>query len=428
MDGKPKTGMFRLERYFKGYTHTLSCYRIITLLLNSYAEAPTYGILLNSHYFYKENAMKIAIVCDWLVTAGGAEQVLLHLIECFPDADIFTVVDFFDDATRARILKNKQTTTSYIQKLPFAKKYYRNYLPLMPLAIEQLDVSAYDLVISSSHAVAKGILTGPDQVHISYVHSPMRYAWDLQHQYLKESGLDRGIKGWVTKYILHKMRLWDQRTVNGVDHYIANSEFIARRIWKTYKRKADVIYPPVETQRYTPRSNKDNFYLTASRFVPYKKIDLIVESFAQMPDKKLIVIGDGPDMKKIKLKATHNVELLGFQPNDVLTDYLQRAKAFVFAAEEDFGITPVEAQACGTPVIAYGKGGCLETIRGLDHPQPTGLFFYAQTCAALCHAVKEFETNQHHFVAEHCVTNAQRFSADIFRQQCKNYITKIMAK
>jgi glycosyltransferase involved in cell wall biosynthesis len=366
--------------------------------------------------------MKIAIVCDWLVTLGGAEQVLHHLIECYPDADIFAVVDFFSDEARANILKNTKVTTSYIQKFPFAKTHYRQYLPWMPLAIEQLDVSQYDLVISSSHAVAKGILTGPDQLHISYVHSPMRYAWDLQHQYLKESGLNKGIKGFFAKRILHKMRLWDQRTANGVDDFVANSEFIARRIWKTYRREAEVIYPPVDLTRFTPTANKEDFYLTASRFVPYKKIDLIVESFAQMPDKKLYVIGDGPDMEKIKAKAAKNIEILGYQPTAVLTDYLQRAKAFVFAAEEDFGILPVEAQACGTPVIAFGKGGCVETVRGLDHSNPTGLFFYEQSVPAICEAVKHFEKNQFNFTTDNCVYNASRFSAEIFQEKFKQLV------
>jgi len=300
--------------------------------------------------------MKIAIVCDWLVTYAGSERVLGEIIQCYPDADLYAVVDFLPETDRAFLL-NKPVKTTYIQHFPFAKKQYRHYLPWMPLAIEQLDLSAYDLIISSSHAVAKGVLTGPHQIHISYVHSPMRYAWDLQHQYLKESGLDRGIKGHIAKYFLHRLRLWDQRTAHGVDHFIANSQFIAKRIWKTYRREATVIHPPIDLAQFKPYMQKENYYLAASRLVPYKKIDLIVEAFAAMPDKKLIVIGDGPDFNKIKAKAAENVEMLGYQSNEKLTYYLQRAKAFVFAAEEDFGLLPLEAQACGTPVIAYGKGG-----------------------------------------------------------------------
>lgn len=244
----------------------------------------------------------------------------------------------------------------------------------MPLAIEQLDVSSHDVVISSSHAVAKGVLTGPDQLHISYVHSPIRYAWDLQHQYLREAALDSGIKGILAKYILHKMRVWDSRTSNGVDHFIANSHFISRRIKKVYGREADVIYPPVDINRFPLFEEKEDFYLTASRLVPYKRIDLIVEAFSNMPDKKLVVIGDGSEMSKIKAKAKSNIEIMGYQSSNVMLDYMQKAKAFVFAAEEDFGITPVEAQACGTPVIAFGKGGSLETIRPLGVLNPTGIF------------------------------------------------------
>lgn len=383
-----------------------------------------YGILLNLKFIYKENTMKVAIVCDWLVTLGGSEQVLRHMIECFPEADIFAVVDFFDDNARAQILHHKKPITTYIQKFPFAKKLYRQYLPFMPLAIEQLDLSAYDVVISSSHAVAKGVLTGPSQLHISYIHSPMRYAWDLQHQYLKESGLDKGIKGYIAKRILYNMRIWDQRTTHSIDHIIANSEFIARRIWKTYHRTAEVIYPPVDIATFTPCAQKQDFYLTASRLVPYKKIDLIVESFATMPDKKLVVIGDGPEMAKIKKKATKNIDILGYQSTDVLKDHMQRAKAFVFAAEEDFGIMPVEAQACGTPVIAYGKGGCLETVRGIEQVNPSGLFFMEQNSKALCQAIKDFENYQDKFTIENCVANAKLFSTEMFKSKFKSTVLR----
>lgn len=321
--------------------------------------------------------MKIAIVCDWLVTYAGSERVLEELLVCYPQADLFAVVDFLPEKDR-HFLQGKTVTTTFIQKLPWAKKHYRAYLNWMPLAIEQLDLSAYDLIISSSHAVAKGVITGPDQIHVSYVHSPMRYAWDLQHQYLKESGLNKGVKGFLAQYLLHKMRLWDQRTANNVDYFIANSHYIARRIFKIYRREAEVIYPPVKTALFKPASKKETFYLAASRLVPYKKMELIAASFADMPDKTLILIGDGPDLEKVKANAGPNVQILGYQPQAVLLDYMQRAKAFIFAAEEDFGITLVEAQACGTPVIAYGKGGALETVNDLSHPTPTGLFFPQQ--------------------------------------------------
>lgn len=374
----------------------------------------------------REKTMKIAIVCDWLVTSAGSERVLGEMIQCFPEADLFAVVDFLPEEDRG-FLQNKPVKTTYIQKFPFAERLYRSYLPWMPLAIEQLDMSAYDVVISSSHAVAKGVLTGPDQLHISYVHSPIRYAWDMQHQYLKETGLHKGLKGFIAKRLLHKLRLWDQRTANGVDHFIANSHFIARRIQKTYRRPAEVIHPAVDTSLFKPCDEKSDFYLTASRLVTYKRVDLIVDSFAQMPDKKLVVIGDGPELAKIQAKASKakNIQLLGFQPTNVLIRYMQRAKAYVFAAEEDFGLMPVEAQACGTPVIAYGKGGALETVRGLEQAQPTGLFFKNQTIESLCDAVKQFEQVQNQFTVENCVSNAAKFESAQFQQKFKQFVLSL---
>ncbi|MGF6609705.1 glycosyltransferase involved in cell wall biosynthesis [Paraburkholderia sp. WSM4175] len=358
--------------------------------------------------------VRIAIVHDWLVTYAGAEKVLEQIIACFPDADLFSLVDFLDDRS---FLRGKPVTTSFIQKLPLARSKYRSYLPLMPLAIEQLDVSAYDVVISSSHAVAKGILTGPDQVHISYVHSPIRYAWDLQHQYLRQSKLTNGPKSALARLILHYMRNWDIRTSNSVDGFVANSAFIARRIKKVYQRDAQVIFPPVDVEAFTLCTEKEDFYLTASRMVPYKKIDLIVEAFAGMPEHKLVVIGDGPDMAKIRAKAGPNVEIMGYQPFEVLKDRMSRAKAFVFAAEEDFGISVVEAQACGTPVIAYGKGGALETVRDLSEPKPTGMFFDEQDTDSIIAAVNRFDELGHRFLPENCRGNAEQFSAAHFRER-----------
>lgn len=366
--------------------------------------------------------MKVAIVCDWLVTYAGAERVLEQMLEIYPEADLFAVVDFIKPEER-RFIKNKPITTTFIQKLPKAKTKYRSYLPFMPIAIEQLDVSAYDLVISSSHCVAKGVLTGPNQIHISYVHSPIRYAWDLQHQYLRESGLDHGLKGKVAKAVLHYMRMWDVRTSNSVDYFIANSQFIAKRIWKCYRRKAEVIYPPVDIDSFAFCDTKEDYYMTASRMVPYKKIDIIVEAFTKMPDKKLIVIGTGPDFEKIKEKAGPNVQMMGYQSNEVLRKTMQKAKAFVFAAEEDFGIVPVEAQACGTPVIAYGKGGALETVQSVDNSvQPTGVFFWQQTCKSLINAIQQFEVLENKLSYKSCRINAERFGSKIFRDNLKKFI------
>jgi glycosyltransferase involved in cell wall biosynthesis len=366
--------------------------------------------------------MKIAIVHDWLVTYAGAERVLEQMLICFPHADVFSMVDFLDDQQRG-FLQGKRAKTSFVQWLPWAKTKYRSYLPLMPLAVEQLDVSAYDVVISSSHAVAKGVLVGPDQLHVCMCYSPIRYAWDMQHQYLKESGLDAGIKGWLARWLLHKIRLWDVRTANGVDHFIAISEFISRRIQKAYRRDSQVMYPPADVAGFELQTNKDTFYLTASRMVPYKKLPLIVQAFAQMPDKQLVVIGDGPDFEKVKALASTNVQILGYQSDAVLKDHMQRARAFVFAAEEDFGITPVEAQACGTPVIAFGKGGALETIRGLDNVQPTGVFFTDQSVPSLVDAVHLFEANMDRITPQACRANAMRFSQERFRKEFTEFVT-----
>ncbi|WP_122612925.1 glycosyltransferase family 4 protein [Pseudomonas viridiflava] len=372
--------------------------------------------------------MRIAIVHDWLVTYAGAERVLASLINIWPEADLFAVIDFLSDEDRAH-LHGKVATTTFIQNLPNARKRYQRYLPLMPLAIEQLDLSGYDLTISSSHAVAKGVLSGPDQLHISYIHSPIRYAWDLQHQYLREAGLNTGIKGRLARLILHYIRLWDQRTSAGVDAFIANSGFIGARICKAYRRESTVIYPPVDTLGFTANGTRGDFYFTASRMVPYKRMPMIVEAFAAMPDKRLIMIGDGPDLAKAQAIASRapNITLMGFQPASVLIEHMRTAKAFVFAAEEDFGISPVEAQACGTPVIAFGKGGALETVRGLDHPYPTGVFYPQQTVESLIAAVNEFESAQARITVQACRANAERFSIARFEQEVKAFVDDHLA-
>jgi glycosyltransferase involved in cell wall biosynthesis len=368
--------------------------------------------------------MRVAFIHEWLVTYAGSEAVLAELIKLYPQADLFAVVDFLSDADRQR-LGGKRAQTTFIQGLPGAKKRYRSYLPLMPLAIEQFDLSGYDLVISSSHAVAKGVLTGPDQVHISYVHSPIRYAWDMQHQYLREAGLDKGLKSWLARWLLHKIRIWDSRTAHGVNQFIANSHFIARRIRKVYGRDSLVINPPVDTERFSLVEKKEDFYLAASRMVPYKRMDLIAKAFASMPGRRLIVVGDGPDAAKVRAAGGSNVEFLGYQSDAALRDLMGRARAFVFAAEEDFGIIPVEAQACGTPVIAFGKGGALETV--VDHGEnPTGVFFANQTVESICGAVDEFERRVTEFSPTACRANAETFSAARFQQEIHDVVTRCM--
>lgn len=361
--------------------------------------------------------MKKALVHDWFVVAAGAEKCVQSFTNIWSDFDVYSLVDFFNQTDRNNILKGKQAKTTFIQSLPWAGKKYRNYLPLFPFAIEQFDLRDYNLVLSSSHAVAKGVLTHSGQLHISYVHTPIRYAWDLYHQYMRESGLDKGIKGLIARYLLHKIRLWDATAANRVDHYLANSNYIARRIKKVYGKDADVIYPPVDVDKFTIKTDKEEFYLTASRMVPYKKIDLIVEAFSQT-DKKLVVIGTGPDLNKIKAKAGKNIELLGFQSDEVLLDHMQRAKAFVFAAEEDFGIIPVEAQACGTPVICFGRGGAKETV--VDGT--TGVHFHEQSVASLIEALKAFEKVCDQFDPEKIRQNALRFSKQRFENEIKSYV------
>lgn len=353
--------------------------------------------------------MKVAIVHDWLVVNGGAEKVLQRLLAIFPDSDLFTLVDFMDEKERSW-LDGKNIYTSFIQRLPFAKKRYSTYLSLFPIAIEQFDLSEYDLVISSSYCVAKGVITGPSQVHISYCHSPARYAWDLQAQYLKESGLESGLKSIIARYVLHKFRIWDVRTSNGVDTFVANSKFIRKRIHKCYRRDAITIYPPVDLDRFKLEEQKQDYYLAASRMVPYKRMDLIVQAFTKLPSKRLKVIGAGPELEKIqKLAAGHsNIEVLGFQSDEFLEKCMQNAKAFVFAAEEDFGILPLEAQACGTPVIAYGKGGCLETVSD----GVSGLYFDSQDVKSIVNAVVDFESVK--FTPSLVRNNALRFSNEAF--------------
>jgi O-antigen biosynthesis alpha-1,3-mannosyltransferase len=362
---------------------------------------------------------RVAIVHDWLTVYAGAERVLEQMLAVYPDADLYCVCDFLPADERG-FLQGRVPRTSFIQNLPGARRHYRSYLPLMPLAIEQLDLSGYDIVLSSSHAVAKGVLTGPDQLHVSYVHSPMRYAWDMQHQYLRESGLDKGLKGWAARWMLHKLRMWDLRSSFGVDLFLANSQFIARRIRKVYRREASVLHPPVQLDAFAPAAERQDYYVTASRLVPYKRVDLIVEAFAAMPQRRLVVIGDGPEMPRLRaLAAGHtNVELLGYRAQSEMARLLSGARAFVFAAEEDFGIAPLEAQASGIPVIAYGKGGALESVRSIDTQDSqgaTGLFFSEQTVSSLIGAIQRYESVEAAFDSAACRSHAELYGPARFR-------------
>lgn len=366
--------------------------------------------------------MRVAIIHDWLTVYAGAEKVLSQMLLLYPQAEVFTLVDFLPDADRGFLASHK-VHTSFIQRLPKARSSYRSYLPLMPLAIEQFDLGAFDLVLSSSHAVAKGVLTGPDQIHVCYCHSPIRYAWDLQGQYLRESGLQRGIKSWLARLILSYIRMWDVRTANGVDHFIANSSFIARRIRKVYGRASAVVPPPVDVPQVPSLSPRKDYYVTASRLVPYKRIDLIIKAFNAMPDKALVVIGSGPMLAEMKQLAGNNVRVLGYQPQDVLEQHLAEARAFVFAAEEDFGIAPVEAQAYGTPVIAYGKGGILDSV--VDGQ--TGSFFPAQTVEAITAAIDAFEKRTSPWDNAQIAQHALEFRPEAFRARLAAQIDAAIA-
>lgn len=370
--------------------------------------------------------MKVAIIHEWLVTWGGSEKVLEQMLALYPQADIFTLIDFLPPHQRG-VLAGRDVRTSFIQRLPKARTNYTRYLPLLPLAIEQFDLTGYDLVLSSSHCAAKGVITGPNQLHVSYIHSPMRYAWDLQHEYLASAGFLRGPKSWLARWFLHKLRIWDARSALGVDACLANSGFIARRIAKAYRRDASVIYPPVDVDRIALGTRRDDFYLAASRLVPYKRMDLIVQAFAAMPERRLIVIGDGPEFERLRGMAPPNVELLGYQNTPTLHDHLQRAKAFVFAALEDFGIILAEAQAAGAPVVAFGQGGAREIVRGLDAPNPTGVFFNEQTPESLCAAIEQFERESDRIEPAACRANAERFRPQRFREELSAFIQQELA-
>ncbi|MEM7808841.1 MAG: glycosyltransferase, partial [Planctomycetota bacterium] len=386
------------------------------------------GASTNGQSEARDGAPSVAIVHDFLYTRGGAERVLEQMLQVFPHADLFSVIDFVPENERSW-MRDKRATTTFIQRLPLAKYKHRAYLPLMPMAIEQLDVSGYDVVLSSSYCVAKGVICRPDQLHVSYCHSPVRYAWDMQHQYLAESGLAyagrrRGpiklLKNAVARSVLHYIRQWDFRSAAGVDVFLSNSDFVGRRIEKAYRRPSTTVYPPVDISAFKSHADKQDYYFTSSRMVPYKRMPLIAEAFTQTPERRLVIGGDGPDMEKVKAVAGPNVRVVGHQKHEELVHYMQRAKAFVFAAEEDFGIVPVEAMACGTPVITYGRGGATETV--IDGV--TGVHFDRQTPDSLLEAVERFELldNEGRFNAEAITRHAQQFGEKRFREELNDLV------
>ena len=372
--------------------------------------------------------MKVAIVHDMLVVYGGAERVLEHLLDLFPQADLYSLIDFVP-ASQRHFLRGKTPVTSFLQNIPGAARHYRKMLPLMPYAIEQFDLSSYDLNISSSYCVAKGALTGPNQTHVSYCHSPMRYAWDHYHEYLNEMNLTSGLKGLFARWQLHRIRTWDVRSSNSVDQFVANSGFVARRIQKFYGRSSQIIFPPVDTGFFSLQPDKQDYYVAAGRLVPVKRLDLVAEAFSNMPERKLVIVGDGPEMAKIRSKAGPNVKLVGFQPGVALHQYLANAKALIFPSEEDFGILPVEAQACGTPVLAFGRGGALETVIAPGGPQaPTGMFFHEQSASSICEVVKAFEATSGAFDPVAISRHAQAFSIENFKSAISTSIHEAVGK
>jgi len=329
--------------------------------------------------------MRIAFVHDWLVVNGGAEKVTREILRAY-DADVFALIDFLSADDRKTILHGKRARTTFIQHLPFAKRLYRYYLPLFPAAIARLDLRNYDLIISASYAVAKGVRTHPGQIHVCYIHTPMRYAWTKEKGYLNDHGL-RGPSAWVVRTVLRWLRTWDLRTNAGVDLFIANSANVAARVKEFYGRHAEVLLPPVDTELFQLTEAPRGHYLSASRLVPYKRVDRVIEAFRMMPDKQLVITGDGPERDRLERTAPKNVRFLGHVDQRELVGSMQRAKALIAAADEDLGLTPLEAQACGTPSIALGKGGYLETVED----GVSGILFPDDRPETIAAAVARFE-------------------------------------
>lgn len=375
---------------------------------------------MNMEHAARTGTPRIAIVHEWLTTLGGSELVLKEMLSVFPQADLFALVDVMAPPDREALgLTGRTVRTTWMQHIPGIARRYRQLLPLMPGAMRGLQLDGYNVVISNTHAVAHRVRVPRGAVHLVHCHSPMRYAWDLREQYLSEAGLNRGLVGAIARRMLEWMRRGDARAAKMPDAYAAISEYIRDRIMRSYGRTSTLIYSPADVEFFTPGGEKGSFYLAASRMVPYKKLPMIAEAFARcLPDRELVIIGDGPEMARVRAAAGPNVRILGVQSREVLRDYLRRARAFVFAADEDFGILPVEAQACGTPVIAYGVGGTRETVVEGD----TGLFFGEQTPEALAAGVRRFETVS--LAAAACRANAERFSAARFRAEFQAWVER----
>ncbi|HHT9137178.1 MAG TPA: glycosyltransferase [Candidatus Wunengus sp. YC60] len=380
---------------------------------------------------------KIAIIHDWLTGMRGGEKVLEIFCELFPEADIFTLIHIHGSVSK--VIEEKRIRTSFLQKIPLAMKRYRSFLPLFPLAIEGFDLSGYDIVLSSSHCVAKGILTSSSITHICYCHTPMRYVWEHYNTYF-----GNGKKGFVSRFIMpavaHYLRIWDVASSNRVDYFVANSYNVANRIGKYYKRSAEVIHPPVDCSFYTPLNahREGDYYLIVSAFAPYKRIDIAVDAFEKL-GLPLIIIGGGQEEERIRRMSKKHVKCIGWQSSETLKEYYRGCKALIFPGEEDFGIVPLEAQACGKPVIAFAKGGVLETVRGIypyseSTPEMTqrkpdtltGVFFTEQTTESLTEAVKYFENNKNLFNPLLIRKHAEGFDTLIFKEKFRQYIDKFL--
>lgn len=358
--------------------------------------------------------MNVALVHEWLTTLGGSERVVLALHELFPEAPLFTTI--YKPKNLPEAFREMKVNPSFLQKLPFSGRYYQKLLSLMPLAFEQFDLRGYDVVISSSHACAKGVLTGPDTFHISYVHTPMRYAWDLYPDYLATV---HPILRPIAAGMLHRLRIWDAMAANRVDAFLANSKTVAARIAKHYRRPSKVIYPPVDTARFQVGSVEDHF-LVVSRLVPYKRVDIAVEAFTQL-GWPLRVVGDGPLYASLKARAGANVTFTGALSDREVSEELSKARALIFPSYEDFGIVPVEAQASGRPVIAYGVGGATETVLEGE----TGLFFPEQTASSLILALRRFE--RMNWDSQRIRTHALRFDRSVFLREFAAFVEECRA-
>jgi glycosyltransferase involved in cell wall biosynthesis len=368
--------------------------------------------------------MKTAIVHDWLVTYAGAERVLAEIIALFPDADIFSLIDHLPTAQRG-FLGGRKVRTSFLQQIPFIGRTYRGFLPLMPAAIERFDLTGYDLVLSSSNAVARGVLTTVDQLHICYLQARnLKYAYDDRHQY--PGG---GLRRLVEDLLLTHIRVWDNVAASRPDRTIANSRYVSQWYQHRHGVASDVLYPPVEVDSFASfyRETKDDYFITVGRLEPYKRMDVVVRAFGEL-SARLIVVGEGTQWAALRRMAGSNVEFAGYCERDRVAELVAGARAFVFASREDFGIAPLEAQACGTPVIAFGRGGVRETIQGLDASHPTGLLFEEQTVPSLVAAVGRFERERQRIAPEVCRINAARFNAGRFRAEFRGYVDDSVAR